>query len=363
MNYEDYFTVCSKIVGQDIAIDGDAVIFYTDKTSVEYLDKQNIGYILMESKKEKIKKKILGKRGVIVGLILILFCVYINTYRVSEIIFNGAYPINASIEEELETMQKDLLFWSFSNKNYDSIARTLRAKYYQYEWITVSKKGAKLYVDIYPTTTKNMSQTSGVAGDIIANRSGIISQFKVFNGKPCITENQYVKRGEILISGNLLAGTDQPNVQYTNAKGNVLAYTYEEKTVIIQKKHHNIEKTGAVNSYMGVSFFGNNIPFQSTKFQENELKINSVFTIPYLFAVKKFHEYEKRDILYTYDKQNAIIYGKSLIQAEFNKQKVVDQEQIQKLEVLTIAETEESFTIMYLVKSLQSIGVFKEYER
>ena len=85
-----------------------------------------------------------------------------------------------------------------------------------------------------------------------------------------------------------------------------------------------------------------------------------IFNIPYLLCVNKIEEYEKNDIIYTYDKESAVEYAATIIEDEFIKNKVLNDEKILRIQELVVIEDEESFKITFLIKKIESIGEFKE---
>ena len=66
------------------------------------------------------------------------------------------------------------------------------------------------------------------------------------------------------------------------------------------------------------------------------------------------------DIIYTYTKDSAISYAKSIIEDDFNTSRVLDGEKILRIEELIVKEAEDSYVITLLVKKIESIGEFKE---
>lgn len=350
VDYDDYFANSSFITSRNIEVVGSSIMFYTDEESINYLNKNDVSYMLYEDKKESVKRFFINKSGIIVGLLVIAFLIIMNSFRISKIEFNAEYPINPLILEEIEGQARDVLFFTFHKNNYDKIAKDLRATYCEYEWISIEKKGSVVYINIEPTTTKEVKYDDGLIGNIIASKDGIVEEFVVFNGTSSLSSSMYVKKGDILINGSDL------NV---GAKGYVLATTYEQVKIVVPKEIKLEEFSGQIEDYYQVELFSMKFDlFKKNEYLNSDFKSKNKFNIPYIFSVKKVEEYEKNDIMYIYDKKRAEAYARSVIENDFSNNKVLDSEKIIRLEMLKINEIDSLYEITFLVKKVESIGVF-----
>ena len=352
ITYDDFFANSNKIVSEAIEVVGEAITFYTNKESILYLEENNISYMLHDNKKTKVKRFFINKSGLVIAVILIMFMIYINSFRVSKITFNEEYPINSKIEEYLYSQNKDLLFFSFGKNNYNEVSKTLRKTFSEYEWISVDKKGSVLNVTILPNTTLDIAYDDLKIGNIVAQKDGMVENFMVFNGTGLVSNMMYVKKGDILVDGIN---------SNTHAKGYVLATTYETVKISIKKEEVKEELTGDISKYYILDLFGMNINIKKKKqFKKRDTKSEKVFTIPYIITLNQIEEYEKNGIIYVYNKESATEYAKSIVIDDFNNTKILANEKIERLEALTVNETKDMFEVVFLVKKLESIGVFKE---
>lgn len=349
IDYDDYFANSSTLKATNLLIVGDSIMFYTDKETLNVLEAKDIRYMLHQNPKERFTKIFKYKTGIIVGIFIIAFMIVMNSFRVSAINFSGDYPVNDEIANYINAQNKQILSFNFHKNNYQDLAKNLRSVFNEYEWISVEKKGSVVYVTIEPTTVKKMEDEDDVKGDIVATKSGLVTEYKVFNGVTNIKTQQYIKSGDILISG-----------ANSKAKGYVLATVYEEKIFIVNKESSSLELSGQAIYYNQISLFKKT--FDINKKQDyiiSDKKNKTVFSIPYIFSINKIEEYEKSDIIYTYDKKAAINYATSIIEDDFSQNKVLNEEKILKIEVVTVLETESSFEIKFMVKKIESIGEFK----
>ena len=350
IDYDDYFANSQIFKASNIEVIGDSIMFTTDKETINMIETKNIRYMLHYDKKDEFKKFFKHKTGIIIGIIIVMFMIAINSFRVNKIEFSGNYPINENISEYITKQNQQILFFSFHKHNYDELSRELRSVFSEYEWINVRKKGSTIFVDIEPTTTKEITPDDNMVGNIIAKKSGMVSEFVVFNGKGMVEVNTYIKEGQVLISG-----------ENKKAKGYVLATVYEQMVITVNKELILNEFSGKVNKYTQVGIFNKFFDInKKIDYKISEMVVKNIFTIPYIININKIEEYEKNDIIYTYDKEEAISYAKTIIENDFNNSKILDGEKILRLEELVVIEESDSYVITFLVKKVESIGEFKE---
>lgn len=350
LDYDDYFANSSLLKAKNIEVIGDSIMFDTDKESITVLENKNVRYMLHYSKRKKLFDILKHKTGIIIGLLCVIFMIVMNSFRVSKITFNGVYPINDEIETYINSQNQQILFFSFHKNNYDYLSKELRSVFNEYEWISISKKGSTIYVEVEPTTTKDITKEEVIIGDIVASKSGIITEYRVYGGSTMVSHNLYVKTGDILIKGN-----------NTQAKGYVLATVYEQKVVEVSKVSSKKELSGDVISYNQFKLFNKlfNIN-KKVNYEESDITSKVIFNLPYVLSFNKVEEYEKNIITYKYDKKGAVEYAKSYIEDEFNNRKVLNDEKILRVEELTTVEDDEMYKITFLIKKVESIGEFKK---
>ena len=180
----------------------------------------------------------------------------------------------------------------------------------------------------------------------------MIENFIIFNGTSTLTSSQYVRKGDVLING-VNSGI--------HAKGYVMATTYESRTITVFKEVKLEEYSGEVSDYYELVLFGKEFNlFKDKNYLLSDKRTVKTFKIPLVMTLNKIEEYEKDGIIYMYNRNTAIAYAKSVIESDFMKNKVLNDEKIERLEPLIVKETSDSFEITFLVKSLESIGVFSK---
>lgn len=353
MYYDDYFIHHQSIKAFNLRTSNESIVFETDSESIGYLNDNNVKYIIEKNKFEFIKNIILLRKFVILSCVVMLFVLYMNSYRVNDINFNIDTPINDEIASSIESKYKKLLFFDFVTDDFVDLSKNLRSEYSCYEWISISKDYSTINVEITKTGL-NQTYNDNLIGNIVASRDGVISSYIVYSGTVSISYNDYVKAGDILIKG---AYEDI----LTTPKGVVMATTYSEETYQVPKTIYEEKLTGNMSYFYEVCILNNNFDIlKETNYSLYQEISSSIFSIPNFLQINKIEHYEKNDIIYINDIDTAREYGLTLVDKNFTDNKVLEEESIVSKYVLTTTEYDDYFEITYLVKKLESIGEFEE---
>jgi hypothetical protein len=119
--------------------------------------------------------------------------------------------------------------------------------------------------------------------------------------------------------------------------------------------------SGSSIKYNQIRIFNKNFDINKKNgFSSSDISSKKVFSIPYIIDINKIEEYEKNDIIYTYDAKTAVSYAKSIVEDEFLNNKLLEKEKILRIEELVVTETNDSFEVVLLIKKIESIGEFKK---
>ncbi|MBE6124324.1 MAG: hypothetical protein E7184_02130 [Erysipelotrichaceae bacterium] len=167
--------------------------------------------------------------------IIISSCFFIFlSSKIWDIKVKGNYQeINNSIIKELKTynLKKGVLKPSFNylketeNKVYNSLEEDI-------EWLELSLSGSVLYVNyVKRRTAPNIKETKG---KLYASKDGVISKINILKGNVLVKENQFVRKGELLVD-DILVNTNNEEI-YLGTSGEVFAYTWYIVEVNYQTK-------------------------------------------------------------------------------------------------------------------------------
>ncbi len=164
------------------------------------------------------------------------------------------------------------------------------------EWIEIVNKGSSYEVNVTKRVKGNTDSPSKKKTNIIAAKDGLIMHITSTKGQKLKDINDYVKKGEVIITGNIIKGEDKI-VDQIEAKGEVYAEVWYTVKVTIPYEYIEYVDTGKVINHYYIELFGKKMTiigkFDSNKtMNEKELILDK----PYLL----FKLYKERKTVYEY---------------------------------------------------------------
>ena len=355
MSKQDYFKINNKIISNNLEIDGEDVFFEVESGSYQILKKSNYKFKIVESLQSRIIRFVSKNTLIIIGILFLFSILYINLYRVTRIDFNRETPINDEIEYKIRSSFKKLFFFDFCSLNYEKLSKELRVKYAEYPYIEVDFEHNVISVTIFNYDEVSYNNEGNVEGDVVAKKDGIIDLFYIYNGQNKVSKNQYVKSGDILISGAIVE-------KYVQASGLVMATTYDKVILSIPKSETISMATMDSEVYFQVNLFNMNFDVGKdnnySNFDRNE---NITFNLFDFFSVKKIEDIKKNDIIVSYSYEEALNKAKETIEKDFSNRKINTLEKILDMASIKCDESEDKYTFTFIVKKYESIGMFRSY--
>lgn len=247
--------------------------------------------------------------------------------------------------DELVNIKNNIL-----NSNKDSL-----------EWIEIVEKGCTYNINITKRVRKNNDDKSITPSDIVASKDGLIKYITNYNGTKLKDVNDYVKKGDVLISGDIIKNEEVVDV--VNAKGNVYAEVWY--TVKVNIPYNYIEYTDTlkkINHYY-LDIFGKKFTLIGKYDSKNTINTKKlVLNKPYLLfklykEEKKIYEYKE----YKITKEQA--YLEALKRSEKQiKNRLKDDEYIISKNTLKKDVFRSKMYVEVFFKVYENIGVTKEKE-
>lgn len=302
---------------------------------------------------------------ILVGLFIFTFFLFIHSKSIQSIEFNAETKHNDAISKIITSHYRKVLWLNFLDSDLNQVNFALRREFTEFEWIDVRKEGTVLKVTILEPNiiNKRVVKREGY-GDLVARESGFITGFHVRQGVVVVTELQYVKKGDLLVSGNLNIKRPDREPFLIPAEGKVMAKVHREKTIEVLKEEVVTEYTGKISTDTYFSLFGLNIPLKTKghSYDEYDKTENvdtiKIFNLKLPFGLKKVHYYEKNDIIRLYDDRNALLYAESMIHYELN-QMLEENDELIDLLLLRQEETEDRYIYHFLIVTNENIAEFK----
>lgn len=219
-------------------------------------------------------------------------------------------------ELEKEGISKYHLAVSYNKK--EKIKETILKKYHdKIDWLEIERQGTKYEIKV-EERKKRPDIVDDTPRDIVAKKNGIIKKITASSGEIIAKKDQYVKAGDILISGTL---HNKENVVGTvKADGSIYAETWYTVTIELPYHYHEEIKTTRKQKILQLTWFSKKINL----FNFNKYK-NSVYENRYLLknqylpiSVAILEENEVNIVDYIYTKDNAVIEASNIAKKRLN---------------------------------------------
>lgn len=182
-------------------------------------------------------------------------------------------------------------------------AETLLLKQYpDIIWVGVDYEGTRMIVHIAESTLPpTMHKTENTPSSLISKRDALITYIAVEKGKPMVKIGDIVKKGDMLVAGEMPLGEESESPYYATAKATVKGRTiyYVSKTMSTNqvKKHY----TNDTSKKYILKLFNKDITLYNQKKTKehydtmhtlHQLKITNLFPLPFGLEVETQVAYE-----------------------------------------------------------------------
>ena len=199
---------------------------------------------------------------------------------------------------------------SFSNQE-DIVKKILNNNKDTIEWMEIEKIGAKYEIRVEPRIIKKKEEDT-VNRHIVAKKDGTIISIEAEKGEILKRINSYVRKGEILISGNIMRNEEIKSI--ISAKGKVYAEVWYKVLVELPTNYKETIKTNNTKKALNIQLLGYN--FNLFDFKPYKSKnIEEIFSLKdnlFLFAINLNNEEEVITIDEIYDLSTAEIKANEL---------------------------------------------------
>ena len=144
-----------------------------------------------------------------------------------------------------------------SYKKKENIKKRILAKETEkIEWLEIERQGTKYVVKV-EERIKNKPNADSASQNIIAKKDAMILNINAISGEVVKKKYDYVKKGEVLISGFIKR--DDKIVSKTKADGEVFGEVWYKVDVDFPKRYCVIDKTGKSKEKIELQFLNNSI--------------------------------------------------------------------------------------------------------
>ena len=206
-------------------------------------------------------KRYRHRYGVFFGFLLCAFIIFISGRMVWDIRVEGNRKLSeADVINELAECGFSVGMFK-KDADIDAIETRVLVFSDDISWISVNLLGTVANVEIREIEAPPVTEEENdyAAANLIAERGGIIEDFRNVRGEVAVKIGDAVAKGDLLVGG--LYGDESASFRYTCAKGEVLARTWHNFSVEIPLKIESKRYSGEVKCEKSIIFFKKEVKF------------------------------------------------------------------------------------------------------
>lgn len=318
----------NKLVKQNIDILNIRYINYKEieirvfKSDLEKIEKIKSIYELSEVNSYGLIKikKILIKNKI---LLFFMFIGFLFILLLTNVIFDVEVVHNKKEIQEL--LISELKKYGITEKKFvksfneiEKIKKEILEKYKdKLEWIEIERVGTKYIVRVEERKIPN-SDVETQNRNIVAKKSAIIKTIIAENGVVVKNVNDYVKAGDVIVSGNIYLNEALKSV--VRANGKVYGEVWYKSEVEMPFVYYEENYTSNINKVLTLSFLNKRFElFNFNKFENKEIDEKNIVKhlfLPIKLSLETQREVKKTDKIYTIDEAIEMAKNKSISSME-----------------------------------------------
>ena len=222
------------------------------------------------------------------------------------------------------------------------------------EWLEIREKGCVYIIDVTPRVIKD-NNIDNIPSSIYSSNDGVIKHINVISGTRIHDVNDYVHKGDLLISGNILK--DDNVVDKVKASGVVYAEVWYTVSISIPFEYEESVYSGIINRYY-IKLFDREFTLTGKYNDKSSLKSTSIVLDKSYLPFKVYKEENKiyKVVTHTINETNA--YNKAIdISVSKINEMLSDGEYIIDKKVLKKEAKSSKMNIEVFFKIYKNIGI------
>jgi similar to stage IV sporulation protein len=281
-------------------------------------------------------QKALYNSGFVIGAISCLLLLFILSNMVWGIEIRGAKPETEHvIRKELQAIGVERGKFQFVMSDVDEIQKHLSETINAITWVGVELKGTTYHFQV---VEKNQPKEVEYFNPrhLVAEKTAVISNMFVEEGQPMVSINDYVQKGDLLVSGFI---GQEGKIEVVSARGEIMGETWHDAKVTVPLSTQFNVLTGKTKTTHYINVLSWNIPvwgfgkhsFEEFEISNEEKPFNFLkWSLPLGYNKKIIRESEM--IERTYTKEEAIKAGlengRNELKEQLNEQAIIKGEKI-----------------------------------
>lgn len=299
----------------------------------------------------------------IITIILVFIILFTSSKFIRVIEFKNPNDYRAEIYNDVldHLVQKGPFYVLDDSLN--NISQELRNNYPEYAWVGLTLNSSKIIIDLQKQEVpKKEVEDLTVTGDLVATQDAVISDIVVSRGVVMVMKNQSVKKGDLLVSGNmkiLINENDHSNL--VKSKGIIIGNTINLEKIKVPIETEELVYSGKIKRHKVVSLFGNMLGKNYQTFENYYTDIKVLFNLFKILEINEITYYEQVVIKKVYTRDTAINYAESKVRKEFEINRTSELEKIDNIELLEVTKEGNYYIVSLIVKKHQNIASFRQH--
>ena len=308
-------------------------------------------------------KSILSKNFIFIISMFIGICfLYLLTNIIFDIkIMSNKKELIKIIQNELNesNLSKYQFIKSFDEK--EKIKKKILNNYKdKFEWIEIDRVGTKYFVNILERIIHDNEKVTNYQ-NIVAKKNAVIMEIKASSGEIIHKVNDYVNKGDVIISGLITKKDEVKNI--VEAKGRVYGETWYNVKVKLPKTYKDKVYTGKSFNKISLNVLNNRLfLFKNKKYQNEEYTDNIIISnnlLPFSLNKTTISEVKEDTYFYTYEEAQQLgltLAKKKLLDSLSSDSKILYQKN------LKLYEENSTIIIEVFFKVYEDITGYKKIE-
>ncbi|WP_042345827.1 sporulation protein YqfD [Bacillus massiliigorillae] len=269
-------------------------------------------------------RRLLFNSGFLIGFFLFLTCLFLLSNVVWGIEISGAKPeTEHKIRQQLTKMGVETGKFQFNMDESGTIQQKLSSSIDEITWVGVELKGTTFHLQVVEKKEPKRAKMDS-RQNIIANKKAIVRKIFVEKGKAAVSVNDYVNKGQVLVSSNI-SNNDKSSV-LVPAKGSVWGEVWYKSDVAIPLKTEFSVFSGKEETKHYVKMKTFSLPiwgFKKTTIVNYEKDITDKplfflgWKLPFSYKTVTFRD--KESVVREYSKKEAILRGHEVAENDLKK--------------------------------------------
>lgn len=304
--------------------------------------------------------KILRHRHFILATILSLLLVFLASHVIVDVnVIHSDKGVRSLVEDELfdAGIKQFIVKKSFSE--IQKIKEKIKKKHpKEIEWLEIIDDGMKYTVRVEERIITKEKEKPNYC-NVVSKRDAVVLSSVTSSGQDLVTNNQFVKKGEVLISGEVKFNEEVKS--HVCASGDVYGNTWYRVSISMPYRHEVKNYTGKTKSNVGFEFGSVYDRIFKVHFDAYDVEKKRIFKLgKFALYKEKIKEYTSEEVSYKEEEvlEQALKTAREKLEIKLDKNASILSEKV--LQSSTY-DSIISVDIFYAVKELISTQVVEEY--